>query len=84
MPLRPSIAELTLHVRVDGVDRVVQAWSDMTALQVLREGLGHGRAPSRCESGICGTCEVLVDGVVVRVCSLPAARLDGATLVTGS
>lgn len=82
--LRPRVEELTLHVRVDGVDRVVVAWSDMSALQVLREGLGHSAAPSRCESGICGTCEVLVDGVLTRICSVPAARLEGASLVTTS
>jgi carbon-monoxide dehydrogenase small subunit len=69
-----------LHVRVDGVDHVVEAWSDMSALEALR--VVHPAAPSRCESGICGTCEVLVDGEVVRVCSLPAQRLEGADVET--
>jgi aerobic-type carbon monoxide dehydrogenase small subunit (CoxS/CutS family) len=82
MPLRPRIDELTLHVRVDGVDRVVTAWSDMSALQVLRECLGHREAPSRCEAGLCGTCEVRLDGAISRICSVPARRLDGATLET--
>jgi aerobic-type carbon monoxide dehydrogenase small subunit (CoxS/CutS family) len=82
VPLRPRIDELTLHVRVDGVDRVVTAWSDMSALQVLRECLGHRDAPSRCETGLCGTCEVHLDGTVTRICSVPATRLDGATLDT--
>jgi aerobic-type carbon monoxide dehydrogenase small subunit (CoxS/CutS family) len=82
MPLRPRIEELELRVRVDGVDRVVTAWSDMSALQVLRERLGHREAPSRCEAGLCGACEVRLDGTVTRICSLPARRLDGATLET--
>ncbi len=80
MPLRPHIEQLTLHVRVDGVDQVIDAWSDMSALQALRAV--HPSAPSRCESGICGTCEVVFDGTPTRICSLPAARLDGASLVT--
>jgi aerobic-type carbon monoxide dehydrogenase small subunit (CoxS/CutS family) len=80
--LRPRVEELTLHVRVDGLDHVVAAWSDMSALEALR--VVHRAAPSRCESGICGTCEVLVDGEMARICSLPAHRLDGAVVETGS
>jgi aerobic-type carbon monoxide dehydrogenase small subunit (CoxS/CutS family) len=80
MPLRPRLEELTLGVRVDGVDHVVHAWSDMSALQALRAV--HPGAPSRCESGLCGTCEVLLDGAVARICSLPARRLDGVVVET--
>jgi aerobic-type carbon monoxide dehydrogenase small subunit (CoxS/CutS family) len=78
--LRPRLEELAVGVRVDGVDHVVTTWSDMSALEALR--LVHPAAPSRCESGICGTCEVLLDGAVARICSLPARRLDGADVVT--
>jgi carbon-monoxide dehydrogenase small subunit len=78
--LRPKIDELSLHVRVDGTDHMIAAWSDMSALEALR--VVHPGAPSRCESGICGTCEVLLDGTVTRICSEPAHRLDGADVVT--
>jgi aerobic-type carbon monoxide dehydrogenase small subunit (CoxS/CutS family) len=79
--LRPRLEELTLRVRVDGVTHTVTAWSDMSALEALRTVLPS--APSKCEAGICGTCAVLLDGVVERVCSLPAHRLDGASVETG-
>ncbi len=32
--------------------------------------------PSKCEAGICGRCEVIVNGTVTRVCSVSARRLD--------
>jgi aerobic-type carbon monoxide dehydrogenase small subunit (CoxS/CutS family) len=79
--LRPRIEELALRVRVDGVDHAIAAWSDMSALEALRTVVPS--APSKCEAGLCGTCEVLLDGTVVRVCSLPAHRLDGARVETG-
>ena len=78
--LRPRLEELTLHVRVDGVDHIVTVWSDMSALEALR--VVHPAAPSRCESGICGTCEVVVDGEAARVCSLPAHLLEGVHVET--
>jgi aerobic-type carbon monoxide dehydrogenase small subunit (CoxS/CutS family) len=80
VPLRPRIEELELHARVDDVDHVVHAWTDMSALQALREV--HPDAPSQCESGLCGTCEVLLDGVPTRICSVPSRRLHQAVVMT--
>jgi aerobic-type carbon monoxide dehydrogenase small subunit (CoxS/CutS family) len=82
MPMRPRVEELDLHVRVDGIDHVAHAWSDMTALQVVREVLGLPDVRWRCEAGMCGTCEVILDGAPTRICSVSCRRLDGATVVT--
>ena len=41
---------------------------------------GEARFPSSCEQGLCGTCEVLVDGRPTRICLRAAARLDGTVI----
>ena len=80
MPLRPRIEEVDLAVTVNGVEHHVQGWTDMTALQVVREVLRHPDVRWRCESGLCGTCEALLDGVPTRLCSIGCTRLDGAVI----
>ena len=81
MPLRPRVEEVDLHVRIDGVDHHAHAWTDMSALQVLSKVLRLPDVRWRCESGLCGTCEVLLDGEATRLCSVPCTRLDHATIV---
>jgi carbon-monoxide dehydrogenase small subunit len=82
MPLRPRIEEVTLRVRIDGRDHVAEAWSDMTALQVVREVLALPNARWKCEAGLCGTCEVTLDGAATRLCTVSCRRLDGAVVET--
>ena len=80
MPLRPRVEEVELAVTVDGVEHHVRAWTDMSALQVVREVLRHPDVRWRCESGLCGTCEALLDGLPARLCTVPCRRLDGAAV----
>ena len=71
-----------MTVSIDGVEHTVDVWSDESALRVLQGLLGRPRIPSRCEQGLCGTCECVVDGQPARLCLLPAPRLDGRVIVT--
>jgi len=80
VPLRPRIEEVALAVTIDGVEHRVQGWTDMTALQVVREVLRHPDVRWRCEAGLCGTCEALLDGVPTRLCTVSCTRLDGAAV----
>ena len=79
MPLRPHLTQAATTFTIDGAEHTVDAWSDVTALEVARLAVGRGELPSRCESGICGTCEVLVDAVPTRLCSIPGRRIAGRT-----
>jgi aerobic-type carbon monoxide dehydrogenase small subunit (CoxS/CutS family) len=78
--LRPKLSQADVSFTIDGVEHLVDAWSDMTALEVIRVALGRQAVPSRCESGICGTCESLVDGVAVRLCATSAGRIDRTSI----
>ena len=48
----------------------------------LRERLGRTGTRVGCREGVCGSCDVLVDGVVVRSCLLLAAQVDGCEVTT--
>ena len=79
--LRPRLGQRTLHVTIGDTPHTVEVWSDMSALEAVRLVVGRSGAPSRCEYGMCGTCEALVDGVVTRICSVGALKLEGTTVI---
>jgi aerobic carbon-monoxide dehydrogenase small subunit len=48
----------------------------------LRERMGRPGTRVGCREGVCGSCDVLVDGVVVRSCLLLAAQVEGSEVTT--
>jgi aerobic carbon-monoxide dehydrogenase small subunit len=57
-------------------------WEGESLLYVLRERLGLPGSKNACEQGECGSCSVLLDGVLVCACLVLAAQAEGSTLVT--
>jgi carbon-monoxide dehydrogenase small subunit len=61
-------------LRINDRDHAVQAgWLGESLLYVLRERLGLPGAKNACEQGECGSCSVLLDGVLVCACCVLAA-----------
>jgi aerobic carbon-monoxide dehydrogenase small subunit len=69
---------------VNGERRVVpgDALPTESLLYVLRERLGLPGSKNACEQGECGSCSVLVDGVLVCSCLELAAATQGRDIVT--
>jgi aerobic carbon-monoxide dehydrogenase small subunit len=51
-------------------------------LDVLRDDLGLPGSKNACEQGECGSCSVLLDGVLVCSCLVMAADAAGSDVVT--
>jgi aerobic-type carbon monoxide dehydrogenase small subunit (CoxS/CutS family) len=51
-------------------------------LDVLRDDLSLTGAKRSCDTQVCGTCTVLVDGAPVSACSYLAAETDGRVVTT--
>jgi carbon-monoxide dehydrogenase small subunit len=54
----------------------------ISLLNLLREQLGLTGAKEGCGIGRCGSCTVIVDGIAVSSCVLPAWRVDGTEVLT--
>jgi len=51
-------------------------------LDVLRNELGFTGTKEGCGEGECGSCSVLLDGMLVNSCLVPVAQVSGASVVT--
>jgi aerobic carbon-monoxide dehydrogenase small subunit len=67
---------------VNGVGVTVTVEPRLSLLDCLRDELHLKGTHAGCEHGVCGCCNVLVDGEVVRSCLMFAAQADGASVVT--
>jgi carbon-monoxide dehydrogenase small subunit len=68
---------------VNGVAReVTDSWLGESLLDVLRDRLGFTGTKGACEQGECGSCSVMLDGVLVCSCLVMAAAAVGQPIVT--
>lgn len=72
----------SITMKVNGVVRDATVECRRTLLDCLRDDLSLHGTHVGCEHGVCGCCNVLVDGDVVRSCLMLAAQADGATITT--
>lgn len=73
---------MKMRFTLNGTARTVEADPLARLLDVLREDLGHTGAKEGCGEGECGACTVLMDGMLVASCLVPAAQADGADITT--
>ncbi len=74
------MSEITL--RINGADHSVDVPPDMPLLWALRDLLNLTGTKYSCGIGTCGTCTVLLNGVPMRSCVLPAISATGAEVTT--
>jgi isoquinoline 1-oxidoreductase alpha subunit len=71
-----------LTLRINGMDRNVEAPADMPLLWVLRDLIGLTGTKFGCGIAQCGACTVHLDGKAVRSCMLPVGAVHGRTITT--
>ncbi len=66
----------------DTSHEISKSWLGESLLYVLREKLGLYGSKNACEQGECGSCSVLMDGVLVCSCLVLAANATGRDIKT--
>jgi aerobic carbon-monoxide dehydrogenase small subunit len=71
------------RLTVNGRQREVEeGWLGENLLYVLRERLGLPGSKSACEQGECGSCSIVLDGLLVCACCVLAVDAIGSEIVT--
>jgi carbon-monoxide dehydrogenase small subunit len=73
---------MRIELTVNGEQREADVWAGASLLTALRDRLGLPGSKNACEQGECGSCSVLLDGVLVCACLVLAAQADGHDVVT--
>src|SRR6516165_10121363 len=71
-----------IRLSVNGQETTVSAYPMERLLDVLRAQLGLTGAKEGCGEGECGSCSVLMDGLLVNSCLIPIAQASGASITT--
>jgi carbon-monoxide dehydrogenase small subunit len=76
------MSTVSLRLTVNGKQRRVRVPPMKRLLDVLRDDCGLTGTKEGCGEGECGACTVLLDGLAVNSCLVPAVQADGARIVT--
>jgi aerobic carbon-monoxide dehydrogenase small subunit len=74
--------KLRISLTVNGTPRTVFVYPMARLLDVLREELGLTGTKEGCGEGECGSCSVLLKGILVNSCLVPVLQAKGASIVT--
>ena len=81
--LNPTPEQLrTITLKVNGVTHAATVPVRKTLLDFVREDLMLTGSHAGCEHGVCGCCNVYLDGELVRSCILLAVQADGREVTT--
>ncbi|HUP32537.1 MAG TPA: (2Fe-2S)-binding protein [Gaiellaceae bacterium] len=73
---------MRIELTVNGKRREADVWPGESLLTTLRDRLDLPGSKNACEQGECGSCSVLLDGVLVCACLVLAAQASGHEVVT--
>ena len=73
---------MAVTLEVNGETHVVEAPPTRRLLTVLRDDLALTGAKLGCGEGACGACAVLIDGIPVASCLVPAGAAEGRAVTT--
>lgn len=72
----------TIRFKINGEEVVLSIKPNRTLLEMIREDLKLTGTKEACDHGECGACTVLMNGVPVNSCLVPAMEADGQEITT--
>jgi nicotinate dehydrogenase subunit A len=76
------VSDETFRLLVNGAEVTVECDRDTPLLFALRNHLGLKGTRFGCGLGLCGSCNVLVDGRPIHSCDTPLWSVEGKEIVT--
>lgn len=77
-----DVGQITVTLKVNGLERSVKAPPMARLLDVLREDIRLTGTKEGCGEGECGACSVLIDDQLVNSCLVPFAEAQGVSVLT--
>jgi aerobic carbon-monoxide dehydrogenase small subunit len=81
VPTRAGV-KAEIAFTINGETKTVMAHPMVRLLDVLRNELQLTGTKEGCGEGECGSCSVLLDGLLVNSCLIPVGQMQGANIVT--
>ncbi len=69
---------------VDGSHETLTVDARTLLIHALRDHLDVTAPKIGCDTGVCGTCTVLLDGQAVKACTVLAVQADGRSITTAA
>ncbi|WP_041277480.1 molybdopterin-dependent aldehyde oxidoreductase [Desulfotalea psychrophila] len=73
---------IKLNLQVNGIAKSVVCDKDESLANVLRDNLGLTSVKIGCGTGQCGTCTIILDGKLVRSCTMKMKRMQNDAVIT--
>ena len=77
-----AVSSRTITVEVNGVQYEREVEARRLLIHFIRDDLSLTGTHIGCDTGNCGACSVLIDGVLVKSCMMLAVQADGAKIET--